>query len=207
MHYNQHEQIITGMDLRDYFRDSVSTAVNNQNLSIHDETIIYIVNMMTEFSRSENLYEKTPDGLMLKALALVYADALEATTPSEKNTSLQRLGDIALFISGLFADSLNRSLVDIDYYIAMGGNAYACLADMTRRSINGTTISKVFNELSEKFIALVDVLSEIAESSSINSDRDVLRIYELWMKTGSKRLARKLQEIGIQPVTVTGVEQ
>ncbi len=207
MRSNQHEQLITGMDLRDYFRESVSTAVINQNLAIHDETIIYVVNMMTEFSRSENLYEKTSDGFMLKALALIYADALEATTAAEKNISLQRLGDIALFISGLFADSLHRSLVDVDYYIAMGGNAYACLADMTRRSVNGTTISKVFNELSEKFIELVDVLSEIGENCGISNDSNVLRLYELWMKTGSRRLARRLQELGIQPVTVTGVKQ
>jgi len=38
---------------------------------------------------------------------------------------MQRLGDTALFIAGVFADSLNRKLVDVDYYVAMGGTAYA----------------------------------------------------------------------------------
>ncbi|MEJ2095087.1 MAG: hypothetical protein P8X93_08065 [Gammaproteobacteria bacterium] len=207
MHDEVQEQLITGMDLREYFRDSVNKAVINQNLIVQEETIFYVVNMMTEFSRSERFYEKTTDGLMLKALALIYADALEASSTSEKNKSLQRLGDLALFISGLFADSLNRSLVDIDYYIAMGGTAYACLADQTRYTYNGCTFSKVFGELSEKFIGLVDVLAEISEKSNFTSDSDVLRLYELWMKTGSKRLADKLQELGIQPFTVTGVKQ
>lgn len=207
MHDEVQEQLITGMDLREYFRESVNKAVINQNLIVQEETVFYVVNMMTEFSRSERFYEKTTDGLMLKALALIYADALEASSTSEKNKSLQRLGDLALFISGLFADSLNRSLVDIDYYIAMGGAAYACLADQTRYTYNGCTFSKVFGELSEKFIGLVDVLAEISEKSNFTSDSDVLRLYELWMKTGSKRLADKLQELGIQPFTVTGVKQ
>ena len=49
--------------------------------------------------------------------------------------------------------------------------------------------------LSEKFIELVDVLSEIGENCGISNDSNVLRLYELWMKTGSRRLARRLHRI------------
>lgn len=204
---NTDELLITGMDVREYFRDSITSAVSNQNLDINTETILYIVNMLTTFIRSENLYEKTDDGYMIRALALLYADSFDAATTAEKNRILQRLGDIALFIAGLFSYSLNRSLVDVDYYAAIGGNAYANLADSTRHSYQGRTISMVFSELSEKFLSLVDVLAEINENCSHTSDSDIMRLYEIWLKTGSERAAKLLQKNGIQPVLITGQKQ
>lgn len=196
-------QLITGMDVSDYFRDSVTTAATNQNLEINTETILYVVNMLTSFVRAENLYEKTDDGYMIRALALIYADSVDAVTTAERNRILQRLGDIALFISGLFSYSLNRSLVDVDYYAAIGGNAYANLADATRRGFQGRTVSMVFSELSDKFLSLVDVLAEVNENCSQKSDSDIMRLYELWLKTGSERTAKQLQKFGIQPVSIS----
>jgi len=199
--------LITGMDVREYFRDSITSAVSRQNLEINTETILYVVNMLTTFIRSENLYEKTDDGYMIKALALIYAESLDADTATEKNRILQRLGDIALFIAGLFSYSLNRSLVDVDYYAALGGNAYANLADSTRHSYQCQTISMVFAELSEKFLSLVDVLAEFNDNCSQTSDSDIMRLYELWLKTGSQRAAKLLQKNGVQPVLITGRKQ
>jgi hypothetical protein len=207
MDSNTSEHLITDIDIREYFRDSVCTAVANQQLTVTEETIIYVVNMLASFTRSESLFERTADGYVIKALAMIYVDTIDAESTLEKNRVLQRLGDIALFISGIFSDSLNRSPVDVDYYAAMGGIAYAHLADSTRNSIYGRTLSMVFAELSDKFMSLVDVLSEISESSDMNSDSDVLRMYELWLKTGNSRLAKKLRQIGIQPVPVTANRQ
>jgi hypothetical protein len=95
----------------------------------------------------------------------------------------------------------------VDYYAAMGGNAYACLADATRCSYRGQTLSMVFAELSEKFPALVDVLAETNENCLQAGARDVLRLYELWLKTGSRRAGRCLRQNGILPVPVTARRQ
>ena len=200
-------QLITDIDVREYFRESVTSAVSNQHIEINTETILYIVNLLTSFLRSENLYERTENGYMIKALALIYADCLDAGTTTEKNLLLQRLGDIALFISGLFSGSLIRSLVDVDYYAAMGGTAYANLAEATRNSHRNQTHSMVFSELSDKFLSLVDVLAEVNEQNACNSDSDIMRLYELWLKTGSRRLAEILQKKGIQPVHISGLAQ
>ena len=207
MDRNTREHLITDINIREYFRDTVCAAVANQQLTVNEETILYIVNMLASFLRSETLFEKTADGYVIKALAMIYADSINAKTAAQKNRVLQRLGDIALFISGLFSYSLNRSLVDVDYYAAMGGNAYAHLADSMRHSYQGQTISMVFTELSRKFLALVDVLAEINENCTLASDSDVLRLYELWQKTGSRRAAKQLQQNGIQPIPVTAIKQ
>jgi hypothetical protein len=98
-----------------------------------------------------------------------------------------------LFISGYFSDSLNRSLVDVDYYIALGERAYGSLAR------TDDTLSDVFDELAEKFSGFVDVLGEVSERSSLASNTDVLRLYEKWLKTKSRRSGDLLARQGIVP--------
>ncbi|MND03270.1 hypothetical protein D3C83_230140 [compost metagenome] len=47
----------------------------------------------------------------------------------------------------------------------------------------------------------MDILSEVSEKASVRKDTDLLRLYELWVKTGSRRAAELLASEGIQPVS------
>lgn len=187
------------MDVREFFQDSVQTAVVRQQVQVSDDTVVYVINMLTDFTRSDVLYENTQDGRMIKPLVKFYSEAVDAPSIQEANNALKRLGDVALFIAGLFAHSLQRSLVDIDYYIAMGGTAYDCLSDNVRRGFQGRTFGDIYRELSLKFSQLVDVLSEVADEFQPGRDQDLMRLYEIWMLTGSPQAERKLRQHGIQP--------
>lgn len=194
------DQLITDVNARCYFSEEVRAAVSRQQLSIQDETVVYITNLLVNFLRSEQLYEATEDGVMIKPLAFLYRDAVEASTLKDRLQALQRLGDISLFISGLFAQSLSRSLVDIDYYIAMGGNAYSHLADSNARAYGMVLMKEVYAELAAKFTELVDVLAKVGDNTAICNNNDILRLYEIWLSSGSRHAIEKLQSLGIQPV-------
>jgi hypothetical protein len=198
MFASQSTPIIATENVRDYFQESVNNAISNQQVSTTPHTTDYVVDLLVSYTRSDRLFETTPDGKRLTPLAMLYFEALHTDSPSVRNRSLQRLGDVALFITGLFADSLHRKLVDVDYYIAMGGNAYAYLADNMRTSEAITR--EVFEELSEKFVKFVDVLMEVAEQARPACQSDVLKLYELWVKTGSQRAAGQLRNLGIVPI-------
>ncbi|HET7757663.1 MAG TPA: hypothetical protein VFK87_10440, partial [Steroidobacteraceae bacterium] len=99
-----------------------------------------------------------------------------------------------------FARSFAARLIDIDYHIAMGGRAYGTLAQAVARG-SGRALGAVVAELSEKFPGLVDALNDISEASYRHSDRDILLLYELWLKTGSRRSYALLERLG---VTATG---
>jgi hypothetical protein len=193
--------IITNKSLQEYFFDSVNAAVRNQHIDTSDETINYLVNLLTTFSRSEDLFEYTEDGVTLKPLALMYTDALSETALIERIRILQKLGDTALFISGVFSDSLNRKIVDVDYYIAMGGNAYSYLSDSMRNHYRGSAVHPLFEELTKKFVDFVDVLSEVTENQWLATNYDIMRLYEVWVRTGSERTKAILQKLGIDPVS------
>jgi hypothetical protein len=192
-------------NLQEFFRDSIDAAMATNKVVMDDHTTHYVVNLLALFARSEALYESTPDGYQLKPLALMFADAIDAPSESERNNTLQRLGDVSLFISGFFADSLQRAAVDVDYYVHMGGGAYHSLSTCVRGTARGRAFGTVFSELAEKFQDMVDVLNEMRESVRTDSDADVLRLYELWVKTGSRRAGRILRELGVQPAFQSGI--
>jgi len=199
------DELITEINVRAFFQAAIEDALSHRQIVICEETTVYLINLLTTFIRSEELYIEDENGRSIKPLAMWYADAVAADSGYSRRRSLQRLGDVSLFISGLYAASLGRSLVDVDYYIAMGGNAYSYLAETNRSAQRVFFLRNVFAELAERFSDLVDVLSEVGESTRISNCHDVLRLYEIWLKTGSKRIAEKLQDMGIQPVkTYTG---
>ncbi len=189
--------LIVDANVKDFFRGLVDTVVCEQNVNARDDTVHYIVNLLSNFAYSDCLFEHTSEGRTIKPLALTYAEALQASSVHERNHALRRLGDVALFMAGMFSHSLRRKVVNIEYYISMGGNAYGYLSDATRSTAQWHTFSEVFAELAEHFAEFVDVLGEVSEEAKLGSDSDVLRLYELWVRTGSRRAERHLRRMGI----------
>ncbi len=192
-------------NLKEYFKDALHGALESQALSVEDQTEHYVVNLLTLFSRSEALFDSTPEGPRVKPLVVMLSEALEARSTDDRNRNLQRLGDVSLFVAGFFAQSFARKLIDIDYHIAMGGRAYGVLAEALSRG-KGRVLGNVFAELSEKFQPMVDALNELAETAYTHSDKDILRLYEIWLKTGSRRSYALLKRLGVDPTAAAGAQ-
>ncbi len=127
-HQSSHDRVVPVHHLQDYFRTSIEGVISKQGVEVDLHATHYVVNLLTLFSRSEELYQDDGETYGLRPLALMLADAAVAPSAMERNYSLQRIGDVALFIAGFFADSLVSKPVDIDYYIHIGGNAYGSLS-------------------------------------------------------------------------------
>ena len=197
-------KVVPVADLREFFRDALQGALGHQHLKVDDHTEHYVVNLLTLFARADALHDDPERRSAHRPLAALLVDANEAATPEARCRALQRLGDVSLFFAGFFAGSFARKLVDVDYHIAMGGRAYGTLAGSLTRGPR-RALGQVFAELAAKFQPLVDALNEIAETSCKHSDRDVLRLYEIWLKTDSRRARNLLVELGVAPTRAGGL--
>ncbi len=195
------DRVVQVQNLADYFRTSIDGVISRQGVDVDPHAAHYVVNLLTLFSRSEELYEDHGESYGLRPLALMMADAADAPTPQKRNYVLQRIGDVALFISGFFADSLAHKAVDVDYYIHMGGSAYGSLSEEVRGTFRGNAFADIYRELAVKFQVLVDVLNEVRDEARGESDRDLLRTYEIWLKTGSRRAKKLLADNGVVPIS------
>lgn len=197
---SDNESVIPVLNLREYFRDSVDAAIVNQGVRMDPHAAHYVVNLLTLFSRSEELFEDTGEQYGLRPLAIMLAEASDAESNDVRTYYLRRIGDVSLFVAGFFSDSLADKPVDIDYYVNMGGSAYCSLSDELRGTAQGSAFCGVFDELGVKFQTVVDVLHEVSDTTAKESDRDLLRLHDIWARTGSKRAASLLRKNGVFPL-------
>jgi hypothetical protein len=189
-------------NLTEFFRDGFAKALAHQHVVLDEHTSHYVVSLLVLYSRTEVSHADMRPGQRRFSLADLVAQASAAGSSEERAALLQRLGDLSLFVAGFFAHGFARRLVDVDYHIAMGGRAYGTLAATPIRGPRGT-LCGVFGELARKFQPVVDAIGEISDTARVWSPNDVLRLYELWLKTGSRRAQELLQRLGVAPIPVT----
>lgn len=194
------DRVVRVRNLQEFFHSSIHEVVARQGVDIDPHVAHYVVNLLTLFTHSSQLYESRAEYYGLRPLALMLAEAAHTEDANQRNHLLQRIGDVALFITGFFADGLAGKAVDVDYYIYMGGNAYDSLSDEIRGTVRGRAFAPVYRELAVKFQVLVDVLNEMADGARESSDVDLLRAYEVWWKTGSRRAEALLRQGGVDPM-------
>ena len=171
------------------FRTLVRSAMTAQQVAASETTEFYLVQLLEGFVRHAR------GSLLDPPLALDYLQAshLPAAQRFEK---LKRVADTALFVTGLFVDSLDRRLVGPEYYATLGRNAYARLsADPLRTGLAG-----MFGELSGRFQEFVGVLMEISEQELFRREQDTLRLYKRWLVTRGRREADLLLRRGLIPL-------
>lgn len=192
---------VTESNLHGFFHQSLIAAISNQRIETRDSTIWYLTNLLADFAHTKHLFEDSDEGRILRPLASLYAMAAETNNEYQRKMLLKRLGDVALFICGLFSGlfSRRRCLVDADYYIAMGGSAYGYLSDGAAAGRREQPLAEIFSDLSQQFVRFVDVLAEVGQQTVDCTDSDLLRTHELWLKTGSPRLEKRLRAAGIIP--------
>jgi hypothetical protein len=186
-------------NLIEFFRDRFTKALAHQRVSLEEQTSHYVVSLLALYARTEVSHRDLRPGQRWVSLADLLTRAGAASSSAEREALLQRLGDLSLFVAGFFAHGFERRLVDVDYHIAMGGHAYGSLA---ATPINGPRriLGGVFSELARKFQPVVDSISEISDAARVWGPSDVLRLYELWLKTGSRRAQGMLHRLGVVPL-------
>lgn len=186
--------IRTAGSLPAYFHATLGKVLCEQSLDAPDQTRWYLANLLSRFAYSDQFYQYSHDnGWELRPLALIYADAVHARSERERRLNFQRMGDVALFVSALFDGILRRRAVRRDYFVAMGCGAYAYLAD---NPAHGNDQS-IFQDLSERFVVFVDVLSQVGANGRRFDQQDVLRLVRLWRETGSRAAKRQLDALGV----------
>jgi hypothetical protein len=178
-----------GSTIEAFFHDEVERAFRDEGLSPGVQVEHYLVQLLAGYAVQQ--IESTP--LALRMLA-----AAEAPL-RERRRRLRNIGDTSLYVSGFWSDSLEGRVVDVDYYIEMGGTAYGELAHGDAQVI-ADPLGDVFGELAANFVRFVGALALISRRvATPTSDRDILRLYRHWQRTKSANAAARLAALGVVP--------
>lgn len=182
---------------KDFFTEAVRDGFKQRKLQVSPVVETYLVSVLEFYLDTRNLYEpefNEAGERQPQTLAEMFLSAQSPYKLSQERVGLlKKLADRTLYISGFFSDSLQRKIVDVDYYISMGESAYAQLAGFSREEAN----SLIYTTISKRFADCVDVLMFISHSTIPTTDKNILRLYEVYLRTGSGVAKSKLIELGV----------
>ena len=170
-------------NLESFFQTLVDDAVKTQHFEATEAAEFYLAGLLADYAKPDRLEAEALD----RPLTLLLDEALH-TAGRERFERLRSLGDGVLYTSGFFADHLSTRGVELRYVRALG---------------DGSGAPDVFRELADNFAMFAEVVSRVADvlqaNSAHNSNRQVVRLYERWVKTGSAPLAVALAGRGLTP--------
>jgi hypothetical protein len=185
MSQDQNNKVAVLASPQQYFTEIITIAVEKRRMETSPYVVRYLVGLLeTNMVTANFRFDST------LAEALLKADQVEK---SQRLGLLKKLGDTSLYTSGFFGDSLRRKIVDIDYYADIGGAAYASLAAEVPTEVQ----AQVYKEFAGRFLEYVDLLTYISQNSLIQSNQDLLRLYERYVMTGSELAREQLVEKGL----------
>ncbi len=156
-----------------------------------EETLWYLCDMLDRFSRSEHLFDYFDGRYGVRPLALIYGDALAAGDDRQRCLLLQRLGELALFLGAFLRERYRRWGIRRDYFIGMGSGAYEYLAE------HAPANRAVFEELTQRFAALLELISAAGEPDPEYDARRVMALYSRWLHSHDPTIATRLRALGI----------
>lgn len=81
--------VIPVASLKAFFQRPLKDAAEAQNIVANDEVIAYLTRLLTDYARSESLYDRTKDGMIRRPLVDLYRRANEAGSAAERDLLLQ----------------------------------------------------------------------------------------------------------------------
>ena len=182
---------ITETSLSIYFKRRLTDYAQRFEPPPHEDTCWYIGSLLERFGRSDHLFAYEEGRMDLRPLALLYGDAIEASTERERCLLLQQLGDMALFLGALFPERFTRRGIQQDYVVGMGGGAYDYLASTARSNRH------IFAELSNTFSRMLEMVANACSREQQLSTEEIVNLYRHWLETGDEITGNKLRALGI----------
>lgn len=179
----------------EFFLEEVESGLLSRRVQAAPAVKSYLVSVLQHYIHSGNLFDETINESgqrQPQTMAELFLQS-QSLASTQRFEVLKKVGDRSLYLSGFFSDSFSRKLVDVDYYVDIGGAAYRSLAEEIREDVKAS----VYKTMAESFIVFVDVLSVIAQKSGPQTNTNLLRTYEKYLRTGSELAKEKLLEAGI----------
>jgi hypothetical protein len=186
--------------MREYFRETLTASLRSRGVSLSETAQVYVVNLLTEFARSDHAFAGTDRGdKPVMAELLIRAQDSE---PQEAIRLYKHMGDSTLYLSGFFPGAVESGPTSVDYYVSVGGSAYDAVSRLVRTQ--AATSSALFAELADRFKELVELLCSMSlhgERSRRLDDSQVLSLVDRYRRATSpaeqREVAATLQRQGV----------
>lgn len=129
------KKIILTTNLKGFFFDGLYE-LNKKSLCPVPESIIYYSSdVLDKFALSEEFFETSEGKVREKILGMKLLEATQFSREEQKKI-YKEVGDMSLMVCGYFSESVNKKLVDTQYYAQLGKMAYSHLNNVTPKFLD-----------------------------------------------------------------------
>jgi hypothetical protein len=194
--------IVASGSVSTFFMEVLEDALRECRVDATGGTTQYLVGLLADYAHPDPLAGEA----MNRPVAFLLEEALRTPEPAARFERLRALGDGVLYACGFFSDHFEARGVAQDYLFGIGTRAYGAASSMLHAPGESSGPEAppfdVFRELAGKFGSFVEVLSDVADSTiamGAGTPKNLLKVYERWLRTGSDRLASALVAQGLVP--------
>ena len=163
------KKIILSGNLQGFFFDGLSELNKKSLCPIPESIIYYSSDVLDKFALSEDFFETSDGKVREKILGMKLLEASSLSSQEQKKI-YKDIGDTSLMICGYFSESINKKIVDIQYYSKIGRMAYSHLNNVTPRFLD---IPHFYGMVATCFGSLTTLMTILA-SRGKNSEENLI---------------------------------
>jgi len=129
------KKIILSGNLQGFFFDGLSELNKKSLCPIPESIIYYSSDVLDKFALSEDFFETSDGKVREKILGMKLLEASSFSSQEQKKI-YKEIGDTSLILCGYFSESINKKIVDVQYYSKIGRMAYSHLNNVTPRFLD-----------------------------------------------------------------------
>lgn len=120
------QKIILSSSLKGFFFEGLSDLNKKSLCPVPESVIFYSSDVLDKFALSEDFFETSEGKVREKILGMKILEASQLSK-EEQRKAYKEVGDMSLMVCGYFSESVNKKIVDTQYYSHLGKMAYSHL--------------------------------------------------------------------------------
>ena len=162
--------------LQGFFFDELLSINKKSAKPLPKEAIYYSSLVLDQFVDSKRLFDISEGRPKQKILGIKLMESASMGKIEQERT-IKDVAETALITCGYFSDSLNRKIIDTDYYQKIGKSAYQKLNSLKPEAYNQKYFFKHISDLFETIIMLINIVAQKIFSRNNGEDNNFL----LWV--------------------------
>lgn len=123
-------KIILSSSLKGFFFDGLSELNQKSLCPVPQSVIYYSSDVLDKFALSQDFFETSEGKVREKILGMKLLEATQFSREEQRKV-YKEVGDMSLLVCGYFSESVNKKLVDVQYYSQLGKMAYSHLNNVS----------------------------------------------------------------------------
>lgn len=165
----QHK-IILSTNLKGFFFEGLSELNKKSLCPIPESVIYYSSDVLDKFALSEDFFEVSEGKVREKILGMKLLEATQLSREEQKRV-YKEVGDMSLMVCGYFSESVNKKIVDVQYYSQLGRMAYSHLNNVTPSFFD---IPSFYSMVATCFESLTTLMTVMASKERFASGNNLL---------------------------------